>query len=140
MTKYYPAIHGPTGREMTGFQSRWAHEDSRERWFKVLDSNVYTPKHLPERYVPFNGGPHLTVLAPDGHFTISVRTSEGKHITFAFCPDKDNTPPQCVDVVYHGDGSVPVNQKVIVFRGGTGSIRANEDDDKPATLTSVCLY
>lgn len=35
----------------------------------------------------FNDGKHLCIDAPLGHFTISVRTREGKKITFAFLPE-----------------------------------------------------
>jgi hypothetical protein len=35
---------------------------------------------------------------PDGAFTISAKTSEGKRITFAFQPYRNGGPPQCVDV------------------------------------------
>ena len=57
-------------------------------------------------YAEFNNVPHLAVDVPDGGFTITAKTSEGKRITFSFMPYRDNGPPQCVDVQYHDNGTV----------------------------------
>jgi hypothetical protein len=56
-------------------------------------------------YARFNGNPHLAVDVPDGGFTITAKTSEGKRITFAFQPYKNGGPPQCVDIAYHDNGT-----------------------------------
>jgi hypothetical protein len=57
-----------------------------------------------EGYASFNKVPTLAVDVPDGTFTISATTSEGKRITFSFLPYKDGGAPQCVDVCYHDGG------------------------------------
>ena len=60
-------------------------------------------------YAEFNRNPHLCVDVPDGGFTITAKTSEGKRITFAFQPYKSGGAPQCVDVQYH-DGEQGVTR------------------------------
>jgi hypothetical protein len=52
-------------------------------------------------YAEFNRNPHLAVDVPDGGFTITAKTTEGKRITFAFQPYKNGGAPQCVDIQYH---------------------------------------
>lgn len=56
-------------------------------------------------YAEFNRQPTLCVDIPDGGFTISAKTSEGKRITFAFMPYRNGGAPQCVDVCYHDNGT-----------------------------------
>lgn len=98
------------------------------------------------KFAKFNSGEHLCVEVPDGHFTISARTSEGKQITFAFLPYKENGPAQCVDVEHHTssktvmNGNIELNvQKVICFTIGRDTFRSNLDDEKPTVLTTVLL-
>lgn len=97
-------------------------------------------------YAKFNGGPHLCLDVPDGHYTISVRTSEGHLITFAFVPYKENGPAQCVDVQHHNTGVTKMNgdfpcpvQKVICFTPGNDVFRSKRDDKKPTTLVTFIL-
>jgi len=56
-------------------------------------------------FAEFNRCPHLCVDAPDGTFTISVKTSEGKRVTFSFLPYKTDGAPQCVDICFHDNGT-----------------------------------
>ena len=56
-------------------------------------------------YAKFNGVPTLCVDVPDGGFTISAKTSEGKRITFSFMPYRTAGPPGCVDIAYHDNGT-----------------------------------
>lgn len=97
-------------------------------------------------YATFNRGPHLCIDAPNGHFTISVRTSEGKMVTMAFVPYSENGPPQCMDVQYHSSGVVKQNgsssspvQAVIGFTTGSNVFRSTLEDEKPCTLLTVLL-
>ena len=60
-------------------------------------------------YAEFNRNPHLCVDIPDGGFTISAKTSEGKRITFAFQPYVTGGPAQCVDIQYH-DADFPLGR------------------------------
>lgn len=57
-------------------------------------------------YAGFNGNPHLAVDVPDGGFTITAKTTEGKRITFAFQPYRTGGAPGCVDITYHDNGTV----------------------------------
>lgn len=94
----------------------------------------------------FNRGPHLEVEVPNGHFTITARTSEGKRVTFAFCPYQENGPAQCVDILYHdsevikmnGDHPCPV-QAVTLFTTGSNVASTKLNDEKPCTLATVLL-
>jgi len=78
-------------------------------------------------YAEFNRNPHLCVDVPDGGFTITAKTTEGKRITFAFQPYKNGGPPQCVDIQYH-DGEQGLTQNgdpwpvfdVLGFAGNKG--------------------
>ena len=60
-------------------------------------------------YAEFNRNPTLCIDIPDGGFTLSAKTSEGKRITFAFQPYRNGGPPQCVDIQYH-DGEQGVTR------------------------------
>lgn len=89
-------------------------------------------------FAKFNGGPHLCVDVPNGHFTISARTKEGKQITFAFCPYEDNGPPQCVDIKHHTAAESVLNgttecqiQRVICHSMGTNAFRSTTTDTNP---------
>lgn len=50
-------------------------------------------------FATFNNQPHLCIDIPDGSHTITVRTSEGKKVTFAFQSYTEGGAPQCVDIV-----------------------------------------
>lgn len=98
-------------------------------------------------FAQFNNGPHLCVEVPDGPFTISAKTSEGKKITFAFCPYEEGGPAQCVDVQHHTSEKVVMNgqhpcpvQQVICFTIGRDTFRAKVSDEKPTTLMTVILH
>ena len=74
-----------------------------ERYLHLFES----PKQaVAEGYAEFNGVPHLAVDVPDGGFTITAKTSEGKRVTFSFMPYRDGGPPQCVDICYHDNGTI----------------------------------
>lgn len=88
-------------------------------------------------FAQFNGCPHLVVDVPNNWFTISARTSEGRKITFAFVPYKDDGAAQCVDVQRHdsplkikwGDDALDT-QSVIGFgpSGHVGDIHIKPTD------------
>lgn len=100
-------------------------------------------------FAQFNGWDHLCVNVPDGGFTITAKTSEGRKITFAFCPYKKGGPPQCVDVqrddaevtIQNGDDALPV-QQVICFGRGNDKFRSEltTDEKKAVTLMTVLLH
>lgn len=111
-------------------------------------------------FAKFNGGEHLMVVVPDGHSTITVRTSEGKQITFAFYPRGENLPPQGIDIQHHTGPAITEDevgdrfgddqkvgrprQKVICFSGGgPDPLRTEMPKQKelkmPVTLTTLIL-
>ena len=102
-----------------------------ERYVQLFED----PKDaVAEGYAEFNRNPTLTVDIPDGGFTISARTSEGKRVTFAFQPYRHGGPPQCVDVAYHDNGTFRLDRpddkiptfNIVVF-GQTAHGRGHSD-------------
>lgn len=98
-------------------------------------------------FAQFNGGPHLLVDVPNGHFTISTKTSQGKRVTFAFCPYEKDGPAQCIDIEHHNSERVVMNgvtpqavQTVICFSQGNDAFRGYTDAQKPVTLTTLLLH
>jgi hypothetical protein len=98
-------------------------------------------------FAHFNGGPHLCVDVPNGNFTVTCRTSEGRKITFSFVPYTEDGPAKCVDVQHHTSGAamdnggstdIPV-QEVIAFTSGSSLFRSKFTDERPCTLMTVLL-
>ena len=103
-----------------------------DRWFDLEGDDLYAT---------FNNGPHLCVNVPDGSFTITAKTSEGKRITFAFAPYKKDGPAGCVDVVFHDAGRTVNNYEkdIPVFGSinfGMGKTLNREDNN---TIVSIIL-
>lgn len=95
-------------------------------------------------FAKFNGGPHLCVDVPDGLFTITAKTTQGKKITFAFCPYEKGGPPQTVDVQHHtslksAENGSPI-QRVICFTPGNHTFKSDFNDTVPTTLLTVLLH
>jgi hypothetical protein len=91
-------------------------------------------------YATFNFNPTLCVDVPDGNFTISAKTSDGRRITFAFLAYERGGAPQAVDIAYHdGDKELNVNKKllpvfdVIGFGGGPGTAGRSVFDTRDMT-------
>ena len=112
---------------------------------KTLGSIVHGPKTgeqaKADGYAEFNGYPHLCVDVPDGGFTISAKTSEGKRVTFSFQPYRSGGPAQCVDICYHDSGKIRMNgdwklplSTVIVNAGARDQRR-----DKDVYITCVLM-
>src|SRR3546814_10910290 len=55
-------------------------------------------------FARFNRVPTLPIDIPDGGFTISAKTSEGRRITFYFGPHRTGGPARFVDVQFHDAG------------------------------------
>ena len=73
------------------------HIQSMTRGVELAQAKTGTIKsskmtELSSEYAMFNGGRHLCVNIPDGHFTISTRTNSGKKVTFAFVPYRTGEP------------------------------------------------
>ena len=111
-----------------------------------FDSCGYPRDRVPEGYARRDDNPHLCVDVPDGNSTITVRTSEGKQITFDFLKYSAAGPPQCVDIVHHHDGDHTMNgdlrcphQDVRVFGLGVNLLNHSTGlkTERPATVTCV---
>src|SRR3546814_15028226 len=55
-------------------------------------------------FARFNDVPTLPIDIPDGNFTISALTRDGRRITFFFGEYEPGTPPGCVDIQIHDAG------------------------------------
>ena len=96
-----------------------------------------------EGFATFNEGPHLCVDVPDGMFTISARTSDGKMVTMCFVCYKDGGTAQCVDIKRHDGPTTPFNGEdarvfdMLLFKGGGHlfDTRDVETEKKPMIAT-----
>ena len=52
-------------------------------------------------FARFNDVPTLPIDIPDGDFTVSVKTSDGRRVTFFFGAYRRGAPPRFVDIQYH---------------------------------------
>jgi hypothetical protein len=93
-------------------------------------------------YATYNNGPHLAVDVPDGHSTVTCRTSAGHLVTFAFVAERHSATPYGVDI--HDHTSPDLNKKgrarpqeVACFGPGTTPFRSKRDDADPVTVTCV---
>ncbi|HEX7783439.1 MAG TPA: hypothetical protein VF509_11595 [Sphingobium sp.] len=58
-------------------------------------------------FAVFNAVPTLPIDIPDGGFTLSAKTSEGRRITFYFGPYVTGGPARFVDIQYDAGATVP---------------------------------
>jgi hypothetical protein len=58
-------------------------------------------------FAAFNAVPTLPIDIPDGGFTLSAKTSEGRRITFYFGPYVTGGPARFVDIQFHDGATVP---------------------------------
>lgn len=94
-------------------------------------------------FARFNDVPTLPIDIPDGNFTISARTTDGRRITFFFGEYRRGAPPSFVDIQYHDHGATipnancgrsPVFDMLTIGLGGRQVFdsRQRADDDKPS--------
>lgn len=94
-------------------------------------------------FARFNNVPTLPIDIPDGNFTISARTSDGRRITFFFGEDRRGAPPTFVGIQYHDNGTAipnanggvsPTFDMLTIGRGGRHAYdsRQHPSDDKPS--------
>ena len=110
------------------------------------DENVKRATAEERGFKGYNSGPHLCVDVPDGHFTITCINSEGKKVTFAFCPNAGpqaiNPGHQCIDIqgdlgVKNEDGT-PIQQGTFLGQGPTNAV-CKYTDPEPTTLFVLSL-
>lgn len=94
-------------------------------------------------FARFNDVPTLPVDIPDGNFTISAKTSDGRRITFFFGEYARGAPPSFVDIQYHDSGTTienanggrsPAFDMLTIGLGGRHVFdsRKLDRDDKPS--------
>lgn len=94
-------------------------------------------------FARFNDVPTLPIDIPDGNFTISARTSDGRRITFFFGEYRRAAPPSFVDIQYHDNGSAipnanggtsPTFDMLTIGMGGRHAYdsRTHPADEKPS--------
>src|SRR5690606_20660735 len=94
-------------------------------------------------FARFNDVPTLPIDIPDGNFTISARTSDGRRITFFFGEYQRGTPPSFVDIQYHDNGTTipnadggtsPSFDMLTIGQGGRHAYdsRRHSSDEKPS--------
>lgn len=94
-------------------------------------------------FARFNDVPTLPIDIPDGNFTISARTSDGRRITFFFGEYQRGVPPSFVDIQYHDSGSIipnanggtsPTFDMLTIGRGGSHAYDSRQQaaEQKPS--------
>ena len=94
-------------------------------------------------FAAFNNCPHQTIDIPDGGFTLTTRSSDGKRTTFYFGVSKRGGPPTFIDVQYHDSGATipnadcgrsPVFDMLTIGQGGAQAYdsRKSPSDAKPS--------
>ena len=96
-------------------------------------------------FAGFNDVPHKLIDLPDGAFTISVKTSDGRRATFCFMPYDADGPARFVDIQYHdrgtsipnaNGGQIPTFNSFCMTKGGRHIVdtRALTEDIKPSIM------
>ncbi|MDT7533093.1 hypothetical protein OVY48_06540 [Sphingobium sp. SA2] len=94
-------------------------------------------------FARFNDVPTLPIDIPDGNFTISARTSDGRRITFFFGEYRRGAAPSFVDIQYHDQGATipnanggqsPIFDMLTIGQGGRRVFDSRKLDviDKPS--------
>lgn len=100
-------------------------------------------------FARFNDVPTLPIDIPDGNFTISAKTSDGRRITFVFGEYERQSAPSFVDIQYHdlgtripnaNGGTSPTFDMLTIGQGGRHSFDSRKlgDDDK-ASIAVILL-
>ncbi|MBS49475.1 MAG: hypothetical protein CMN60_17555 [Sphingobium sp.] len=94
-------------------------------------------------FARFNDVPTMPIDIPDGNFTISARTSDGRRITFFFGEYKRGAAPSFIDIQYHDNGTTIPNANggaspsfdlFTIGRGGHNAYdsRRHPSEEKPS--------
>ena len=60
-------------------------------------------------FAGYNDVPHKPIDVPDGAFTITAKTSEGRRVTFCFLESTYGGPPRFIDIQFHDRGTTIPN-------------------------------
>jgi len=96
-------------------------------------------------FAGFNDVPHKVIDLPDGDFTISAKTSDGRRVTFNFQPHSPDGAARFVDIQFHDRGTtipsangdpMPTFNAFAITKGGRHIVdtRALTENIKPSIL------
>lgn len=96
-------------------------------------------------FAGYNDVPHKPIDVPDGAFTITAKTSEGRRVTFCFLEKTYGGPPRFIDIQFHDRGTTipnadngvsPTFNAFAITRGGRHIIdsRPLDEDEKPSIV------
>ena len=96
-------------------------------------------------FAGYNDVPHKPIDVPDGAFTITAKTSEGRRVTFCFLESTYGGPPRFIDIQFHDRGTTipnadngvsPTFNAFAITRGGkfVADSRPLDEDIKPSIL------
>jgi hypothetical protein len=96
-------------------------------------------------FAGFNDVPHKVIDLPDGDFTVSAKTSDGRRVTFSFQPHSPDGTARFVDIQFHDRGTtipsangdpMPTFNAFAITRGGRHIVdtRALTENIKPSIL------
>lgn len=96
-------------------------------------------------FAGYNDVAHKPIDIPDGYFTITAKTSEGRRVTFCFMPETCDGPSRFVDIQFHDrrttvadadGGQQPTFDTFGIAKGGKHIIdsRKLDEAEKPSIL------
>lgn len=96
-------------------------------------------------FAGYNDVPHKPIDIPDGNFTITAKTSDGRRVTFCFMPKYDGGPARFIDIQFIDRGSTiananrgrsPTFNSFAITKGGRHVVdsRPLSEDTKPSIL------
>lgn len=96
-------------------------------------------------FAGYNDVPHKPIDVPDGAFTITAKTREGRRVTFCFLESTYGGPPRFIDIQFHDRGTTspnadngvsPTFNAFAITRGGkfVADSRPLDEDIKPSIL------
>jgi len=99
-------------------------------------------------FAGFNDVPHKVIDLPDGDFTISAKTSDGRRVTFSFQPHSPDGTARFVDIQFHDRGTaipsangdpMPTFNAFAITGGGRHIVdtRALTENIKPSILVML---
>ncbi len=96
-------------------------------------------------FAGFNDVPHKVIDLPDGDFTLSAKTSDGRRVTVSFQPHSPDGAARFVDIQFHDrgttissadGGNMPTFNAFAITKGGRHIVdtRALTEGIKPSIL------
>ena len=97
---------------------------------------------LDANFAGYNNGRHLLIELEQETTTLSVKTPDGKLVTFAFCERPNRQGHQCVDIINHSmpknESSCPLQRAAFLGQGPTNAV-TQETDEQPTTVVVLSI-